>query len=104
MKQYDKLVRDLIPEVIEMSGKSVEYEVVDKVLGYQYLLRKLEEEVLEFKQDQNLEELADILEVIISLANKLGYSETELLTLRKQKKAKRGGFEKNIVLKCVKEN
>lgn len=102
MKTYDKLVRDLIPEIIETSGKTATIEVVNNEVAFDYLLKKLDEEVNEFKTDQNLEELADVMEVLFGLAHKLGYSEQDLLTKRQEKKQARGGFEKNIILKSTK--
>ena len=102
MITYDKLVRDLIPEIIETSGKTVTIEVVNNEVAFDYLLKKLDEEVNEFKTDQNLEELADVMEVLFGLAHKLGYSEQDLLTKRQEKKQARGGFEKNIILKSTK--
>ena len=102
MKTYDKLVRDLIPEIIETSGKTATIEVVNNEVAFDYLLKKLDEEVSEFKTDQNLEELADVIEVLFGLAHKLGYSEQDLLTKRQEKKQARGGFEKNIILKSTK--
>ena len=101
MKTYDKLVRDLIPEIIETSGKTATIEVVNNEVAFDYLLKKLDEEVGEFKTDQNLEELADVMEVLFGLAHKLGYSEQDLLTKRQEKKQARGGFEKNIILKST---
>lgn len=101
MKTYDKLVRDLIPEIIEASGKTATVEIVNHQVAFDYLLKKLDEEVSEFKTDQNLEELADVMEVLFGLAHKLGYSEQDLLTKRQEKKQARGGFEKNIILKST---
>lgn len=101
MITYDKLVRDLIPEIIETSGKTATIEVVNNEVAFDYLLKKLDEEVSEFKTDQNLEELADVMEVLFGLAHKLGYSEQDLLTKRQEKKQARGGFEKNIILKST---
>lgn len=102
MITYDKLVRDLIPEIIETSGKTATIEIVNNEVAFDYLLKKLDEEVSEFKTDQNLEELADVMEVLFGLAHKLGYSEQDLLTKRQEKKQARGGFEKNIILKSTK--
>lgn len=59
--------------------------------------------LLEFHQDKNLEELADIMEVIFALAKNLGFSEEDLLDKRLAKKEARGGFDKNIVLEKVYE-
>lgn len=102
MIKYDKLVRDLIPEIISASGKTAEIEIVDNRVAFEYLIKKLDEEVTEFKTDKNLEELADVLEVLFGLAHKMGYTEQELLNKRQEKKETRGGFEKNIILKSTK--
>lgn len=102
MINYDKLVRDLIPEIIEASGKTATIEVVNNEVAFDYLVKKLDEEVSEFKTDKNLEELADVMEVLFGLAHKLGYSEQELMNTRQEKKDARGGFEKNIILKSTK--
>lgn len=102
MKKYDKLVRDRIPEIIKADGKECIVEVVDNKKKYELLERKLEEEVNEFLEDKNLEELADVMEVLFGLADSLGYSEDELLAKREAKKNERGGFKEGIVLKEVK--
>jgi predicted house-cleaning noncanonical NTP pyrophosphatase (MazG superfamily) len=101
MKIYNKLVRDNIPDVIQAAGKDFDSHIADKSEAYSLLLKKLDEEVLEFKEDKNLEELADILEVVISLANNLGYSQEELINAQLLKLESRGGFSKNIVLEKV---
>ena len=98
---YEKLVRDKIPQIIEASNKNCDLEVVSDEEAFRYLDAKLDEEVHEFHEAKNLEELADIMEILFSLANKLGYSEDDLLNKRIEKKNQRGGFEKNIVLKKV---
>ncbi|SHH95673.1 nucleoside triphosphate pyrophosphohydrolase [Clostridium grantii] len=101
MKIYNKLVRDKIPNVIQAAGKDFDCHIADKSEAYSLLLKKLDEEILEFKEDKNLEELADILEVVISLANNLGYSQEELIKAQLLKLESRGGFSKNIVLEKV---
>ena len=65
---------------------------------------KLDEELAEYHKDQNIEELADLLEVIYAAAKARGYSVEELEQVRAEKAEKRGGFEKRILLKEVFEN
>lgn len=98
MKVYNKLVRDRIPEIIEKDGKKYEVSIADKENHFELLQTKLNEEVGEFLQDKNLEELADIMEVLFGLAKNLGFSEEDLIKKRMEKKDKRGGFDKGIVL------
>lgn len=101
MKEYNKLVRDGIPKIIEGAGKICDIEIVTGKEKEEYLEQKLNEEVNEYLEDKNLEELADIMEVLFALADNLGYSEEELLNKREEKKSQRGSFKKGIVLKKV---
>lgn len=101
MKVYDKLVRDKIPEIIEGSGKRCEVEVVSDEVALDYLYMKLEEETKELLEDKNLEEIADVMEVLFAIASKYGYNEEDVLSKRNEKKNDRGGFKDNLVLKNV---
>lgn len=101
MKVYDKLVRDKIPEIIKEAGKIAITEVISGKLKEEYLEKKLREEVNEYLEDKNLEELADVMEVLFGLADHLGYSEEDLLNKRLEKKLARGGFKEGIILKEV---
>lgn len=100
MKTYNKLVRDKIPEIIEADGKSCEVVIASKGEMGELLEKKLMEEVNEYIEDKNLEELADVMEVLFGLAKHLGYSEEELLEKRKEKFEERGGFMEGVVLKA----
>ena len=65
---------------------------------------KLDEELAEYHKDQNIEELADLLEVIYAAACARGYSIEQLEQIRAEKAAKRGGFQEKILLMGVKES
>ena len=99
MKVYDKLVRDRIPEIIEASGSKCEIETVSDEVALEYLYKKLGEEVEELLIDKNLDEIADVMEVLFAIGKKYGYSEDEVLGRRSEKKDSRGGFEDNLILK-----
>ena len=99
MKVYDKLVRDRIPEIIEASGSKCEIEVVNDEVALEYLYKKLNEEVEELLTDKNLDEIADVMEVLFAIGKKYGYSEHEVLGRRNEKRNSRGGFDGNLVLK-----
>ena len=62
---------------------------------------KLDEELAEYHKDQNIEELADLLEVIHVAAIARGYTLEQLEQVRAEKAAKRGGFANKILLKEV---
>lgn len=103
MKVYNKLVRDKIPAVIKASGKKFDIRKADKEEHYKLLETKLKEEVNEFLEDKNLEELADVMEVLFGLAENMGYSEEDLMKKRLEKREERGGFKEGIVLEKVYE-
>ena len=100
---YNKLVRDRIPEIIESSGKSCKIVILPEEDYLQMLDAKLDEELAEYHEDQNIEELADLLEVIRAAAIARGYTIEDLERVREEKATKRGGFAKRILLKEVVE-
>ena len=95
---YNKLVRDRIPEIIEMSGKSCKTEILSDEKYLEMIDAKLDEELAEYHKDQNIEELADLLEVIRAATVARGYTLEELKSVRAKKAEKRGGFAKKILL------
>lgn len=98
---YNKLVRDKIPEIIEASGKSCETKILSDEEYLQMLDKKLDEELTEYHQEQNIEELADLLEVLYATAKARGYSIEKLENVRVEKQKTRGGFDKKILLQSV---
>ena len=103
IKKYNKLVRDRIPEIIEGSGRTCITEILSTGAYLRMLDAKLDEELAEYHADQNIEELADLMEVIRACALARGYTLEELEQVRAEKAAKRGGFEKRILMKEVME-
>ena len=103
-KTYNKLVRDNIPAIIQAKGAACETEILSDADYLRLLDAKLDEELTEYHQDQNLEELADLMEVIYACANARGYPVAELESVRAEKAAKRGGFDRKILLKTVTED
>ena len=101
---YTKLVRDRIPEIIESSGKTCVVEVLSDEEYLKYLDAKLDEELAEYHKDQNIEELADLLEVLRAAAIARGYSIEDLEQVRAAKAEKRGSFVKKLLLKEVVED
>lgn len=99
--KYHKLVRDRIPEIIESSGKTCVTEILSDEEYLRMIDEKFNEELAEYHKDQNIEELADLLELIYAATIARGYSLEELEQVRAEKAAKRGSFEKKILLKEV---
>lgn len=101
MPNYHKLVRDRIPEIIETDGKTCVCETLSDEDYLSLLDQKLNEELAEYQESKSLEELADLLEVMQAVVKARGWTLEELEQVRANKAAKRGGFEKKILLKKV---
>lgn len=98
-----KLVRDKIPLHINARGEDAVIEKIDKMEAdgreyYLNLVAKLDEEVEEFKRAPTIEELADIAEVLRALSWHIGYTPSQLETVREGKEVSRGGFFEGIRL------
>ena len=103
IKTYNKLVRDLIPDIIENSGKQCRTRILSDDEYLEKLDAKLDEELEEYYKDKNIEELADLLELIRTAAVARGYTLEDLESARAEKSKQRGGFEKKILLIDVSE-
>lgn len=103
-KTYHKLVRDRIPEIIASDGKTCVTEILPDEQYLEMLDAKLTEELSEYQESHSLEELADLLEVLRAVVKARGWTWEELEQVRQDKAAKRGGFEKKILLKEVIES
>lgn len=102
---YNKLVRDNIPDIIRKNGEEPIIQILDDEKYKIELEKKLLEEcneVLNSNGNDRIEELSDLLEVMISLANLENKNLDDIEKVRIDKKNKRGGFTKKIYLKGVK--
>ena len=101
---YNKLVRDRIPEIIHSSGKTCSIGILSDEEYLKLVDAMLDEELVEYHKDQNIEGLADLLDVIHAAALAHGYTLEELEQVRAEMATTRGGFEKRIMLKGVHED
>ena len=99
--KYNKLVRDNIPEYIKSKGKVPITHVADETEYWEKLKEKLQEEVDEFLKDDNIEEIADILEVIDAIANYKKFSREDIGRIKGKKAEERGKFKERIILEEV---
>ena len=98
VKVYNKLVRDRIPEIIENDGRMAKTRVLENDEYRKQLNKKLQEEVREYLEDNNVEELADVVEVVYGILNSMDVTVDEFENIRNEKKVKNGGFEKRLFL------
>ena len=101
--EYNKLVRDKIPQIIEEDNKKCYVRVLNDDEYLSMVDAKLDEELAEYHKDQNIEELADMLEVIYAATKARGYSIEELERVRREKAEKRGAFDMKYFLETVEE-
>lgn len=107
-KVYNKLVRDNIPEIIIQDN----HKPITRILNDEEYKRELEKKLLEeYKEvletttsEERIEELADMLEIIQSLARVENSSLEQVQEVAQVKKLKRGGFDKKIFLEKVLDN
>ena len=95
---YNKLVRDRIPEIIRAKGGECTTRILSDAEYADALDKKLGEELAEYLDSHNPEELADLLEVIYACAALQSLSPDDLERIRADKANKRGGFADKILL------
>jgi len=103
MTKYDKLVRDKIPEILESKWIVYSIKVVEWEGKKVRIIEKVREEVMEFIETPNIEEIADIIEVLRAFCNDEWIEWNEVEKARLKKIEERWWFEGWIVLLETKE-
>lgn len=102
--KVEKLIRDRLPEIMRGQGQRVFERTLDDATYLTELKRKLVEESAEAASadaDSLVEELADVLEVLMALAQAGGASFGDVEAKRCAKRAERGGFDGRTYNACV---
>lgn len=94
-------MRDNIPDICERNGQVPNISILDEEAYGVELKKKLVEEVNEFLESGETEELADIAEVIDALSVLGGASFEKVIELKNKKAKANGKFDKKIFLKSV---
>lgn len=102
-KIYNKLVRDKIPDIIQMQGSIPIIQTLNDGEFPEALYKKLREEVEEFLLDYNVEELVDVYEVLLAILHVHNVSLDEFEEMCNKKSQEKGAFEKKIFLVSVDE-
>lgn len=98
---HKKLIRDKIVEIIKAKGGNFEAKTLsDKNFIQELKLKLIEEskELLSAPSNRILNELADVLEVLKSIASYFNIPFGEIEKYQKKKRVERGGFEKKLYL------
>ncbi len=97
-KRYNKLVRDKIPDRIRAKGERAVTHIADEAEYWLKLKEKLAEEVKEFNEAENIEEIADLFEVIDAIIEYKRFDADEVERVKRLKADERGRFTKRIIL------
>lgn len=104
--EYNKLIRDRIPDIIEAEGKCYHVETMTETEYRQALLTKLSEEAQEASTasaEKLVTELADLYEVIDAVMAAYGIEPSTVLNEQTERRNKRGGFERRFKLLWIEE-
>ena len=101
---YHKLVRDKIPQIIERNeGRSCKTRRLNDDEYLVELNKKIQEELAEYLESGEIEELADLEEVLRAILDVKGVSYEEFEKIRHEKVNKRGAFKDRIYLEGLEE-
>ena len=103
MKIFNKLVRDKIKDKIEANGEMCNTRILSDEEFLIALNEKIIEEVYEYLESGDIEELVDIEEVLRAIVKVKGLSYDEFDKIRQEKVQKRGAFEKKLFLEYTDE-
>jgi len=98
MKIYNKLVRDNIEEIMISKGAKPVTRILSDEEYLTELNKKILEEVNEYLESEDIEELADIKEVFLAILEAKQISNDTLEEIRLNKVKKRGAFKKRLFL------
>jgi predicted house-cleaning noncanonical NTP pyrophosphatase (MazG superfamily) len=99
--EYNKLVRDKIPQIIKDSGRTCEY----KVLGDSEIKDALKEKLIEkaqiFSNKPSEDELSDIYELLNAIVETYDYEPLHIDYLKLQNKENKGTYSNRVYLISV---
>ena len=98
-EEFYKLVRDKVPEILKKEGAVVQYQIMEDKYYRHELFLKLHEETEELMDDpHDIEEYADILEVLDCIMKLNGVSFEQVMKVKEEKRIKKGSFTDKIFL------
>jgi predicted house-cleaning noncanonical NTP pyrophosphatase (MazG superfamily) len=108
VRNYNKLVRDNIPEIIATDNGKPRTRILNEAEYREELVKKLLEETQELIQAKNNTdhltlEIGDIYEVLSAIIDSYHLDRLTIMKIKEQRKEERGGFEKRIFLESVEE-
>lgn len=102
-RTYNKLVRDRIPELIRESGRKYTSRILSDEEYLKALIDKVIEEMEDYRESGNEEELADVYEALDCLMKFKKYEPLRMDYLKLMRRESRGSFMKRILLEEVED-
>ena len=100
---YDKLIRDRIPEIMDRDGVRYEVDELESDAYREALAAKVVEEAEELRaasaREDVVKELADVLEVLEAVMRVEGIDMGEVRSVQAARREARGGFERRLRLR-----
>ena len=100
---YNKLIRDNNVKIMEDRGCRVTWEKMNAKKYGEELDKKLREEIEEFLENYDPEEMADVIEVIYAQLEFRNIKREDVEKIRIEKRNRKGAFKNRIFLKTVEE-
>ena len=85
-------------DIKRAQGETPKFHIADEGEYVQTLKEKVQEEVIELLEKPSIGEMVDVLEVLRAVCRHYGWSEEEIQRQLDEKREKRGGFEKRIII------
>ena len=102
--EYNQLVRDKIPEIIEKSGRKCEYKILDDEDMKVALINKLKEKAEIFSKRPSEDELSDIYELLNAITEFFDFEPLHIDYLKLQNKEKKGSYSGKMYLISAEDN
>lgn len=100
-KEFPKLVRDRIPEIIRENNQKPRFRKAYKDKEEKWLRKKVLEESREFEEEGNIKELADLYAVLKEYLEAEEIEFSDLDEIEDEKSDDKGGFDERIILEGV---
>ena len=94
--EYNKLVRDKIPDIIRESGRSCDYKILSDAEVLDALKDKLIEKANIFAERPSEDEISDIYELIDAIVEKFDYEPMHIDYLKLQNKETKGSEKSGL--------
>ncbi len=100
-RMVNQLVRDLVPSLIEQSGRTCEYKTLSDAEVIIALQDKLVKKAELFAQKPSEEEVSDIFELMDAIIDKFGFEQMHIDYLQLKNREAKGPYSKNYYLISV---